>query len=127
MRLFVKDEYVDFEAPIQMTEEQKKIFVSFLKEEFTELEIQENVNEKTKEMGEREVTSKKWTAEELSLLMSPESNEELSVKTKRSIMSIKMERGHFVPAFMVWAKRKGYSLPVKIEVVKEFLKQREEK
>lgn len=127
MRIFVKDEYVDFEAPIQMTEEQRKKFVLFLKEEFADLEIQENVNEKTKEMGEREVTTKKWTAEELSLLMSPASNEELAAETERSVMSIKMERGHFVPEFMVWAKRKGYSLPVKIEAIKEFLEQRYEK
>lgn len=127
MRIFVKDKYVDFEAPIQMTEEQRKKFISFLREEFTELEIQENVNEKTKEMGEREITTKKWTAEELALLMSPASNEELAAETERSVMSIKMERGHFVPEFMVWAKRKGYSLPVKIEVVKEFLKRMDEK
>ena len=73
------------------------------------------------------MTTKKWTSEELSLLMSTISNEELAAKTERSVMSIKMMRGHFVPEFMVWAKRKGYSLPVKIEVIKEFLKQRDEK
>jgi len=127
MRILTKDQHLDFEAPIQMTEYQRKKFVLFMKGLFNDLEIQENVNEKTKEMGEREVTTKKWTSEELSLLMSSISNEELAAKTERSVMSIKMMRGHFVPEFMVWAKRKGYSLPVKIGVIKEFLKQRDEK
>ena len=126
MRILIKDHYVDFEAPIQMTEEQRKKFISFMKSEFEDVEIEE-VEEKTKEMGERELTSKKWAAKELSLLLSPEGNEELAVKTNRSVMSIKMMRGHFVPEFMVWARKKGYSLPVKLEVIEEFLKEDDKK
>lgn len=127
MKILVKDEYIDFEAPIQITDEQRKKFILFLKKLFGDIDTQEGVKEKTKKMGEREVTARKWTPEELSMLMSPIGNEELAVKTERSVMSIKMERGHFVPEFMIWAKRNGYSLPIKIEVIKEFLKQRDEK
>jgi|TARA_Y100000310_G_C20683511_1_gene817542 hypothetical protein len=122
MRILTKDQYVDFEAPIQMTGEQEKKFLAFMKEEFIDVETEE-VEEKSKEMGERTITSKDWTPDEFSLLLSPETNEELSAKTDRSIMSIKMMRGHFVPEFMVWARKKGYSLPVKMEVIEKFLKE----
>ena len=126
MKILTKDQYVDFEAPIQMTDEQRKQFVSFMKSEFEDLETEE-VEEKTKEMGEREITSKHWSTKELSLLLSPEGNNELAAKTDRSVMSIKMMRGHFVPEFMVWARKKGYSLPVKLEVIEEFLKEGDKK
>jgi hypothetical protein len=126
MRILTKNDYVDFEAPIQMTEEQRKKFVSFFKNLFVDVKISE-VKEKSKEMGKRTITNKDWTPEEFSLLLSPKTNEELSVKTERSMMSIKMMRGHFVPEFMVWAKKKGYSLPVKFDVIKEYLKEQNKK
>jgi len=122
MKILTKNNYVDFEAPIQMTENQRKKFISFMKEQFEDVEV-EQVEEKYKEMGERKNTSRDWTAEEFLLLLTPKSNEELSAKTERSMMSIKMMRGHFVADFMVWAKKKGYTLPVKIDVIKDYLKE----
>lgn len=122
MIILVKGNYIDFEAPIQMTDEQKKKFIEFMNKEFENVET-EKVEEKTKDMGEREITTKKWENHELFLLLSPKSNEELANKTKRSIMSIKMMRGQFVPEFMVWAKKKDYSLPVRLETIEEFLKE----
>jgi len=124
MRILIKDEYLDFEAPIQMTEEQREKFIRFMKSLFGDIKVV-NVIEKTKEMGDREINPKKWTAEELSLLLTPMSNRELTVKLKRTEMSVKMMRGSFVPEFLVWAKEKGYSLPVRIETIKEFLEERE--
>ncbi len=126
MRILTKDNYVDFEAPIHMTEEQKKKFLDFMKEKFIDVETEE-VEEKSKEMGERTITNKDWTPNEFSLLLSPKTNEELSSETDRSMMSIKMMRGHFVPEFMVWAKKKGYSLPVKMEVIEKFLNKGDKK
>jgi hypothetical protein len=126
MRILTKENYVDFEAPIYMTEDQRKKFLAFMKEEFIYVEIGE-VEEKSKEMGERTITNKDWTPYEFSLLLSPETNEELSAKTDRSMMSIKMMRGHFVPEFMVWARKKGYSLPVKLEVIEKFLQEGDKK
>ena len=124
MRILIKDEYLDFEAPIQMTEEQRKKFIRFMKNLFDDVKVV-NVIEKTKEMGDRQVKPKKWIPEELSLLLTPTSNKGLTTKLKRTEMSIKMMRGSFVPEFLVWAKKKGYSLPVKIETIKEFLDERE--
>ena len=89
MKILTKNNYVDFEAPIQMTENQRKKFISFMKEQFEDVEV-EQVEEKYKEMGERKNTSRDWTAEEFLLLLTPKSNEELSAKTERSMMSIKM-------------------------------------
>ena len=125
MRILIKDEYLDFEAPIQMTEEQRKKFIRFMKNLFDDVKVV-NVIEKTKEMGDREVSPRKWVPEELSLLLTPKNNKDIAVKTNRSEMSVKMMRGSFVPEFLVWAKKKGYSLPVKIDVIKEFLDEREE-
>lgn len=124
MRILIKDEYLDFEAPIQMTEEQREKFIRFMKNLFGNIKVV-NVIEKTKEMGDRKVDPKKWTPEELSLLLTPINNRDLTTKLKRTEMSVKMKRGSFVPEFLVWAKKKGYSLPVKIEVIKEFLDERE--
>jgi len=124
MRILIKDEYLDFEAPIQMTEEQRKKFIRFMKNLFDDVKVV-NVIEKTKEMGDREVSPRKWVPEELSLLLTPKNNKDIAVKTNRSEMSVKMMRGSFVPEFLVWAKKKGYSLPVKIDVIKEFLDERE--
>ena len=125
MRILIKDEYLDFETPIQMTEEQRKKFIQFMEKLFGDIEIVK-VIEKTKEMGDREVSPRKWVPEELSLLLTPKNNKDIAVKTNRSEMSVKMMRGSFVPEFLVWAKKKGYSLPVKIDVIKEFLDEREE-
>ena len=124
MKLLIKGEYLDFEAPIQMTEEQRKEFIRFMRDLFGNIKI-EKVLEKTKEMGERKINPKKWLPEELSLLLEPLDNKEIAIKTKRTEMSVKMARGWFVPEFLAWAKRKGYSLPVKIEVIKEFIDERE--
>ena len=52
MRILTKDNHVDFEAPIQMTEDQRKKFISFMKGLFDNIDV-ENVEEKYKEMGER--------------------------------------------------------------------------
>lgn len=126
MRIETKNGYVDFEAPIQMTETQREKFISFMRENFDDVEV-EQVEEKYKEMGERKSTSKEWTPDEFLLLLTPKSNEDVSAMTDRSMMSIKMMRGHFVADFMVWAKKKGYSLPVGVEVIEDYLKETSKK
>jgi hypothetical protein len=124
VRILVNVEgYVDFEAPVQMTDEQGEKFISFLKGIFPDLKTRE-VKEKTKSVGGREFSPKKWSVDECYLLLSPDFNAVLGDKMSRSEMSVRMERGHFVPEFLCWAKKKGYSFPVSKKVVQEFIEER---
>lgn len=123
-----EDGYIDFEAPIRMTEGQKEKFVKFMKRIFPTINMKE-VNEPIKQMPlGRKSESRDWdNVDEFSLLLGPESNESIAEKTGRSSMSIRMKRGDFVPEFMVWAKKKGYTYSPKNvdkKVVKEFMIER---
>lgn len=124
MKILVNiDGHVDLEAPIQMTDEQREKFIEFFKKMFSGVETGK-VREKTKSMGERDIAPKKWTIDELHLLVGPDNNQILAEKMGRTTMSVGMERGHFVPEFMTWAKSKGYTFPVKKEMVREFMEER---
>jgi len=117
--------YVDLEAPIQMTEEQREKFIEFFKKTFPgNVETYEK-KEKTKNLGERDVDQKKWTVDNLELLLSPSSNSDLAAKMDRTEMGVKMQRGHFVPGFLVWLKKKGYSLPANKKLIKEYMNEKE--
>lgn len=122
----VVTEYVDFEAPIWMSDKQIEKFISFFKKMFPFVTIQHDVMEKSKEIGERESEIKKWTVNDYYSLLTINDNGSLAQKTGRTEMGIKMKRGHFVPEFMVWAKSKGYKFPIKKEMIKEFIKEQGE-
>ena len=119
--LLYEDGFVDFEAPIFMSESQKEKFNKFMKEMFPDIKFG-NVLEKIKTMGERETSVKKWTAEEISSLFGGLSNEELSIKMKRSLMSVRMARGSKIAEISAWAKKKGKKIPMDIKSIEEFLK-----
>jgi hypothetical protein len=112
VKILTKGEYVDFEAPVWMDEDNfNKIFL-FFKEHFGKVEVIdvkekdrfENINKKSKE-------SKRWEAEELVLLLNPKiSINELVIKLKRSEMSIKMQRAQFMPSFISWARKNNISI-----------------
>jgi hypothetical protein len=128
MRVLVsKNDYVDLGDPIDVTEEQKEKFVVVLKSIFRDNFKVISVIEKEKNVGERESHQKRWIAEDLKLLLGSETNDELAAKMDRSTMSVSMQRGHFVPAFMVWLKKNGYALTQDEKLIKQFLKEQEEK
>lgn len=126
MKILVYDSgYIDIEAPIYMSDEQREKFIEFFEKMFpNDVEVVEK-EEKSKEFGEREINLKAWTIDEYELLLSPNSNEDLAFKMDRTEMSVKMQRGYFVPTFLAWLKKKGYSKPNK-NLIKEFLKERGE-
>jgi len=121
MKILFKGDYIDFEAPIQMTENQRKKFISFMQTEFGKITEQE-VQEKVKEISPRgESVIKHWTDEDLSQLMDGTlSNTDLSIKLERSEMGILMKRGSFVTEFVAWAKRKGYTSKGDLSKIKEY-------
>ena len=127
MRILVsKDGYVDFEDPIDVAEWQKDKFIKFFKTLFPNNFKTIDIAEKEKYVGERESHQKAWTPKERGLLLGPEDNETLADRMDRSVMSVSMQRGHFVPAFMVWLKKKGYALTQDENMIKQFLKEQGE-
>lgn len=123
--ILTKDGYIDFKQPIYMSDEQIKRFTEFMKTLFPEItiaEIEEPIN--PREGGSE---SRSWSIDEYVLLLSSEDNKSIANKTKRTVMSIEIKRGEFVPEFMVWAKKKGYVYSpsnVDKEMVREFLNER---
>ena len=124
MKIIVsKSGYVDLEAPIQMSDEQREDFIIFFNNMFPgEIEVLDS-NEKSRTFvaGDRE--PKVWTIDEYVLLLGPKSNKELAKLLDRTPMGVKMKRGHFVPDFWVWIKEKGYSSPVDKKMVNEYFKE----
>ena len=109
MKILTKGNLVDLEAPIQMAEDQLKDFLVFLKELTNEDIKLSDVKEKERFANQGERHPRKWTAEELFLLLKTDISEvELSNKLNRSVMSVLMHRANFVPEFISWAKSKGY-------------------
>tara|TARA_Y100000310_G_scaffold343193_1_gene449731 strand:+ start:2085 stop:2483 length:399 start_codon:yes stop_codon:yes gene_type:complete len=124
MKFFVNENYIDFEAPIQMDEDQFNKFIDFMKDLLEGNVEVNNIPEKHKEIGDVQRESRNWTSEEFFLLLSPLSNEELQKKLNRSNMSVVMMRGNFVPEFMSWARKKGYdSERITETVVKQFMEE----
>ena len=122
--LFDAEGYVDFEAPVQMNDNQRRKFISFTKGMFPDVEVVEGVIEKTKEWGEREPTPKKWDVNELLRLFGPEGNKRLARELDREEMGVIMKRGQFVNELTMWAKRKGYAFPPTKGMIEEFLSER---
>jgi hypothetical protein len=129
MKLTINGDTLDFEAPVHMTEDQLKQFLIFLKKEFHDNVIEEPTAEKTKKVQPRgESTNRDWTVPEFAALLDPNaSNSELAIRLKRSVMSVLMMRGHFVPEFIVWAKKKGYSSNPNENKINEFITERDAK
>jgi hypothetical protein len=115
---------VDFEAPINVSEAQRKKFIDFMKNLLEDVSV-ENVIEKTRKAGKRINKIKKWVLDEYVLLFDGKSNEELAEKMNRSSMSVSMMRGHFVPAYIEWDKGKGRDGSPDMARIKQFIQESE--
>ena len=93
--------HVDLEGPIQMQEDQLEKFINFLKYLLDQkIEIQK-VKEKERFGMHSEKKQKKWTFDELFMLLDPNlDNLDLTKKLDRSSMSVSMERSGFVTSFI---------------------------
>lgn len=128
MKIYVRGDFVDLEAPIYMEEDQLIKFTDFLRHLLKdEIEIQE-VKEKERFANRSERQQRKWTFEELFDLLNPNlSTSELSKKLNRTTFGIAMHRAHFVPNFISWAKSKGYDAPkITKTLIKEFMEEQDE-
>ena len=104
------DNEVDFEYPVWMSERQFEKFVSFMKEMFPDITV-ENVQEPKKEMKGHE-RGKEWTSPEiLELFISDDTTQiekNLAARGyKRNSMSINMKKAEVYPKFLEWARKEG--------------------
>jgi hypothetical protein len=125
VKVYTNGNLVDFEAPIYMDDEYFKKFCDFLGQltkediEIIQVKEKERYNNPTKE----EKHAKKWKAEELLLLLdTANSSEKLVQELKRTETSIKMQRAQFVPGFISWLDKKGFtSDKTNKDLIKKFL------
>ena len=127
MKILTNGNYVDFEAPIHMDEDQFEKFHEFLKhlvkEDIEIIPTEEKERFKYHTEGS-EVRS--WKSEEFILLLDSNLSEnELSKKLNRSGMSVSMQRAQFVPEFISWARSKGYDAnKISKTIIDQFLEER---
>ena len=116
-----KDNFVDFKAPVFMSEEQRKNFIKFMKGLFPEQVSTSEVKEKGKTFARQGIKLIKWTVDDYLELFSSDDFDKIVKKTKRSDMGVNMMLGSFYPEVMSWAKKKGY-IKINRKVIEEYLK-----
>lgn len=119
MIIVKKGQFVDFKAPVFMSESQRNKFIDFMRELFPKIGVEE-IQEKGKEFLNRKPSENRdWTDDELVELFNEDNDfEDIMKKTKRSDMSIAMMMGDYYTQIMSWAYKKGYS-----KITKEMLKE----
>ena len=121
MKLLVRNNFIDLECPVYMSEKQKNKFIDGMKSIFNEKLVVQNIIENKKEMDKVEKHSKKFTEEdELILADSSLSNEEVAQLLGKSSFAVSMKRGPFLMELQEWAKLKGRTKITEKEV-HEFL------
>jgi hypothetical protein len=110
MKILVGDKgNVDFDAPIEMSKEQKDRFMTFIKDMFVVVK-ETNGNHRTSRIGSRSFV-KPWDDEELNLLLNiEETNEDLQQKLGRTWMSVDIKRGPLMAELLDWANREHVKL-----------------
>jgi len=127
MKFFIKGDLIDFESPIPMDEQQLTEFQEIMndlvaespKGELVIQEVKEKYKTYSKENSEK---GRPWTIQELLILTHPKTNEEIQSEIGRTEMSVRMHRAKFVPEFMSWARKNGYSSKqITIEIITKYL------
>lgn len=102
---------IDFEAPVEMTDQQYQDFIELLETIFVEEAVQERTMEETRtdRLGDKHF-AREWTAPEASLLYELEDTRAIANKLGRSWMSVDIKRGHFLPPFLDWVAENEHDL-----------------
>ncbi len=118
---------VDFDAPVELTPQQKEEFVSLLKSIFDVVEEVTSDEVRLDRLGDKNF-SKGLSESELESLLSDSTTEELTQKLGRSWMSVDIKRGWFVQYFLEWLGKKKLTMTKQNlrSLVSQFLKEREE-
>lgn len=127
MKILTKGNRLDLEAPIYMDDQYFEDFCKFLSDLIGKQVEVVQTKEKERYVGEAERHPVKWKAEDLFLLLSPLDHDELTKRLKRSNMSVLMRQGEFVPQFMAWARKKGFTEgDITVAAVNKYLEENEQ-
>lgn len=114
---------IDFEAPVYMSDQQRKKFIKFMRKLVPSIKVVYVQEKERKGPGGGQI--KPWTKHEFGLLLKTDDNEMLEKKLGRSMMSIRLQRGQLQPEFFRWAEREGYVIPMdnrkREPLIKKFL------
>ena len=120
---------VDFDGPIEMTDEEREKFIKFLKSLFAPSIVQEEKVNHFRDWrigGDRVQYPRVWAAEEYEVLLGSHSINEAIDKLGRSGMAIIVQGGIWRPEFFSWCHKKGKN-PFEgeiIQIIKEFMKEK---
>lgn len=114
---------VDFDAPIRMSEDQRRKFINFIRTLFSVVEEIRAEEYRSERLGDR-YFFRKWTYEEYAVLADiTKSTSTVADELGRSWMSVDIKRGTVMPDLLQWAFKNNKDLlkgNIR-ELVKEFL------
>jgi hypothetical protein len=123
VKILVKGNLVDLEAPIYMEEEKQNQFLKGMQEIFEENVVKEDIVENKKIIPKRTGKSKKFNLKDMIILANGRlEQEQIASKLDKSSFAIQMKRGPFLMQLMAWAKKKDLS-KLNENNVQEFLKE----
>jgi len=124
VKIQIKGDTLDFEAPIYMDEQKQKEFVIGMKSIFGErMILVTKVIENKKVLSDIERYPKKFDLNDMILLANSDLElEQIASKLKKTPFAIQMKRGPFLMKLMSWAKKKKL-LKLNEKDKKEFLEE----
>lgn len=123
VKIQIKNNLVDFEAPIYMNEKKQEEFVNGMKSIFGDRILVANIIENKKVITNIERHPKKFDLAGMILLAnSGLAQEQIASELKKTSFAIQMKRGPFLMELMTWAKKKNLS-KLNEKDVREFLKE----
>jgi len=121
---------VDFSNSIEMSEDEKRKFITLMKYLFNPVEVEEVSQFRNWRMGQNKRIQypHAWTPAEYEILLNASSVEEAVNKLGRSGMSIIIRSGEWVSKYYMWCENKGKDVADwnKVENIKQFLKEHDE-
>lgn len=127
MKILIGDKgNVDFDESVQMSPKQKVEFLKFMRGLFDVVIEEEGEEHRSGRLGDK-LFFRKWTSEELKILLEIEDTNKVCERLGRSWMSVDIKRGEFIPEFMYWAHIKGYDIvrgDTK-KLIEEFMEEKE--
>jgi hypothetical protein len=126
MIIQIKDNFLDFQAPIYIPECKQKEFIDGLSKIFgSDFEGVEKIVEAKKVMGEVERHFVRFSIDDCILLADPTlTNEEIAAKLNKTTFAIQMKRGSFLMELQEWMHKQGVS-KISPQLVQKFLKEHE--
>ena len=96
MKLIYRNGFIDLEAPVYMSKIQREKFISFMQEIFNDVEVVEK--KEVSRRGPHGGGQRKWTVDDIAILLGEGSIKEKAKKLNRSEMSIIMTSGSVIPS-----------------------------